>query len=140
MSNFQPDAFDRLKNRPRATVPDRNKSLTDPCNNFNTEFSHSINTEFSQDMMPESRSSQAVPEREAVRRTIRIEPDLDEELELSCSKAKITRETFLEAAYLYCTQHPDAMASVIVTAQQRYRQRKHRGERRKFDTMSRKYK
>ena len=43
---------------------------------------------------------------------------------LLCSRAKITRETFLEAAYLSCTQDPDLMASVLAAAQQRYRQRK----------------
>jgi hypothetical protein len=140
MSNSQHDAFDRLKNRSRAKVPARSKSLTDSSNDSKTEFSHSVLNELSQDSVPESEPSRKIPEREAIRRTIRIEPDVDEGLEVLCSRAKITRETFLEAAYLSCTQDPDLMASVLAEAQQRYRQRKQAGEQRKFNTMSRKYK
>ena len=142
------DAFDRLKNRPRATVPARNKSLTDPNNDSKTEISHSIKTEISQNninevsqaSLTEPESSQDIQEREAVRRTLRIDRDIDDELEQLCSKSKITRETFLEAAYLACTHNPDLMAVVLAEAQQRYRQRKQAGEQRKFETMSQKYK
>jgi hypothetical protein len=148
MSNSPNDAFDRLKNRPRATVPARNKSLTDSSNDSRTEISHSVKTEISQDVIAEvSQASltepelaQDIQEREAVRRTLRIDRDTDSELEQLCGKSKITRETFLEAAYLACTQNPDLMAAVLVEAQQRYRQRKQAGEQRKFETMSRKYK
>jgi hypothetical protein len=147
MSNFPNDAFDRLKNRPRATVPARNKSLTDSNNDSKTEISHSVKTEIIQDIIDEvSQASLTEPEpsydsqeREAVRRTLRIDRDIDSELEQVCGKSKITRETFLEAAYLACTQNPDLMAAVLVEAQQRYRQRKQAGEQRKFETMSRKY-
>ena len=75
-----------------------------------------------------------------MRRTLRIDRDIDDELEQLCSKSKITRETFLEAAYLACTHNPDLMAVVLAEAQQRYRQRKQAGEKRKFETMSQKYK
>jgi hypothetical protein len=155
MSNSN-DAFDRLKNRPRATVPARNKSLTDSIDDSKTEISHSVKTEISQDSideisqdsidevsqetMPEPASTPDSQEREAVRRTLRIDRDIDDELEQVCGKSKITRETFLEAAYLACTQNPDLMTAVVGEAQQRYRQRKQAGEQRKFATMSRKYK
>ena len=148
MSNSSNDAFDRLKNRPRATVPARNKSLTDSNDDVKTEISHSVKTEISQDdivevsqvSLTESASSQDLQEREAVRRTLRIDRDIDDQLEQLCGKSKITRETFLEAAYLACTQNPDLMAAVLGEAGQRYRQRKQAGEQRKFATMSRKYK
>jgi hypothetical protein len=156
MSNSPNDAFDRLKNRPRATVPARNKSLTDSNDDVNTEISHSLKTEISQDAIAEvSQNSLTevsqdtittaaptpdIQEREAVRRTLRIDGEIDDELEQLCGKSKITRETFLEAAYLACTQNPDLMTTVVVEAQKRYRQRKQAGEQRKFETMSRKYK
>ena len=148
MSNSPNDAFDRLKNRLRATVPARNKSLTDSNDDVKTEISHSVKTEISQDNivevsqvgLTESELSQDLQEREAVRRTLRIDRDIDDQLEQLCGKSKITRETFLEAAYLACTQNPDLMAAVLGEAQQRYRQRKQAGEQRKFATMSRKYK
>jgi hypothetical protein len=148
MSNSPNDAFERLKNRPRATVPARNKSLTDSNDDLKTEGSHSVKTEISQDNidkvnqtnLTEPKASQDSQEPEAVRRTLRIDRAIDEELEQLCGKSKITRETFLEAAYLACTHNPDLMAAVLVEAQQRYRQRKQAGEQRKFETMSRKYK
>ena len=118
MSNPPNDAFDRLKNRPRATVPARNKSLTDSNDDANTEISHSVKIKISQDTQ----------EPDVVRRTLRIDRDIDSELEQLCGKVKITRETFLEAAYLACTQDPDLMAAVIVEAQQRYHRRKQAGE------------
>lgn len=148
MSNSPDDAFQRLKNRPRATVPARNKSLTDSNDDENTEISHSVKTkispealvETSQVSLTEPKASQDIQEPEAVRRTLRIDRDIDDELEQLCSKSKITRETFLEAAYLACTHNPDLMAVVLAEAQQRYRQRKQAGEKRKFETMSQKYK
>jgi hypothetical protein len=147
MSNSSNDAFDRLKNRPRATVPARNKSLTDSNDDVKTEISHSVKTEISQDAISEvsqdtittAAPTPDIQEREAVRRTLRIDGEIDDELEQLCGQSKITRETFLEAAYLACTQNPDLMAVVVVEAQKRYRQRKQAGEQRKFETMSRKY-
>ena len=122
--------------------------MTDSNDDVNTEISHSIKTDFSQDTIVETsqvsltepKVSQDIHEREAVRRTLRIDRAIDEELEQLCGKSKITRETFLEAAYLACTHNPDLMTAVLVEAQQRYRQRKQAGEQRKFETMSRKYK
>ena len=147
MSNPPNDAFERLKNRSRATVPARNKSLTDSNDDANTEISHSTKTKISQEALVETsqvsltepKASQDIQEPEVVRRTLRIDRDIDSELEQLCGQVKITRETFLEAAYLACTQDPDLMAVVLVEAQQRYRQRKQAGEQRKFETMSRKY-
>ena len=92
MSNPPDDAFDRiaarklrLKNRPRATVPARNKSLTDSNNDANTEISHSIKTkispealvETSQVSLTEPKASQDTQEPEVVRRTLRIDRDID---------------------------------------------------------------
>jgi hypothetical protein len=139
------DAFDRLKNRPRAAVPARNKSLTN-SNDTMTEISHSLITNFSQDSITEVSKTTALasapdtPNLEAVRRTFRIEQSIDSQLEQVCSQNRVTRETFLEAAYLACSENPDWMAVVLEKAQQRYCQRKKTGEQRKFATMSQKYK
>jgi hypothetical protein len=157
------DAFARLKTRPRATVPVRNSSLTEPSNDKKTEFSHSSKTALSHSLMTEvsedliershdlnsSESSvniaaptKQLPQQltgEVNRRTLRISRDLDEELEILCGKTKITRETFLEAAYLACQHDPNLMESVLAQARQRYLQRKQTGERRKFETMQGKF-
>lgn len=147
MSNPQNDAFERLKKRPRATVPARNKSLTDRTNDDNNEFSHSSLTESShlvKDKIINDATAEFVPassaqNQEVIRRTLRIDKDVDEQLEQLCAKEKITRETFLEACYLFFTQDPDLIASILVDARQRYHQRKQAGEKRKFETMSKKY-
>jgi hypothetical protein len=157
------DAFARLKTRPRATVPVRNSSLTEPINDKKTEFSHSSKTAISHSLMtevsedqsdrsPDSTSSASLVDitasteqpsnqltGEVNRRTLRISRDLDEELESLCGKTKITRETFLEAAYLACQHDPNLMESVLAHARQRYLQRKQIGERRKFETMQGKF-
>jgi hypothetical protein len=156
------DAFARLKTRPRATVPARTSSLTELNNDKKTEFSHSSKTTVSHSLMTEVSEGQldrvpdlgvsesAVeiaaleqlpqqPSDEVNRRTLRISRDLDTELESLCSRAKITRETFLEAAYLACQHDPKLMESVLAQARQRYLQRKQIGERRKFETMQGKF-
>jgi hypothetical protein len=150
------DAFARLKTRPRATVPVRNSSLTEISNDKKTEFSHSSMTEVSSedlvDLSPDFSSSEGSvnitapteqlsnqPTGEVNRRTLRIASDLDAELESLCGKNKITRETFLEAAYLACQHDPNLMESVLTQARQRYLYRKQTGERRKFETMQGKF-
>ena len=149
------DAFARLKNRPRATVPARTSSLTELNNDKKTEFSHSLMTEVSEDQIDRSQDSNSSeslvniaasteqpsnqPTGEVNRRTLRISRDLDEELEILCGKNKITRETFLEAAYLACQHDPNLMESMLAQARQRYLQRKQIGERRKFSTMQSKF-
>jgi hypothetical protein len=149
------DAFARLKTRPRATVPARTSSLTELDNDKKNEFSHSLMTEISReqiDRSQDSNSSESLvniaasteqPSNQSTgevnRRTLRIDRDLDEELEILCGKTKITRETFLEAAYLACQHDPNLMESVLAQARQRYLQRKQTGERRKFETMQEKF-
>jgi hypothetical protein len=135
MTEFPNDAFARLKNRPRATVPPRSKSLTNDSNNKKTEFSHSVIDKISQDqvvLVP----NQGEQTGDMVRRTVRLDPDIDIELDQLCRHSKITRETFLEAAYLACIKNTDLLASVLADAQERYHQRKQVGEQRKLETMN----
>ena len=133
------DAFDRLKNRSRATVPLRDASLTKEVSDVKAEFSHSVSDETpnAQAAFPKSEEVEEFPE--VVRRTIRLEQQVDEELEQLCSRERITRETFLEAVYLVCSDKPEIFQEVLAIAKQRYRQRKTAGEKRKFQTMGKKY-
>lgn len=145
------DAFARLKTRSRATVPARNSSLTKFSNDTKTEFSHSStedliersqdfsSSESSVDIAAPTEQPSNQPTGEVTRRTLRISRDLDEELESLCNTNKITRETFLEAAYLACQHDPNLMESVLAQARQRYLHRKQTGERRKFATMQGKF-
>ena len=132
------DAFERLKNRARPTVPPRDSVLGKSLNDELTEFSHSVNTENQTDSIPNPPSeSEDLPE--VVRRTVRLEGDIDEGLEQLCSREKITREIFLEAAYLVCMENQQVIAEVVKVAKTRYGRRKVAGERRKFKTMQQKH-
>lgn len=132
------DAFDRLKNRSRATVPTRDASLVKGRNDEKTEFSHSTKTELLNDeILPERQKDEE--QFEVIRRTVRLEQTVDEALEGLCSRERVTRETFLEAAYSLCAEKPELMQEVLEIAKQRYRQRKAAGEKRKFQTMGKKY-
>lgn len=133
------DAFDRLKNRSRATVPVRDASLTKEVTDVKTEFSHleKVEAPDSELTPPNSENAEEFPE--VVRRTVRLEQQVDEELERLCSRERITRETFLEAVYLVCNDKPEILQEVLAIAKQRYQQRKTAGEKRKFQTMGKKY-
>lgn len=133
------DAFDRLKNRSRATVPLRDASLAKDINDAKTEFSHSLNTEVGKGERSLSEPNEVEAFPEVVRRTIRLEQQVDEELERLCSRERLTRETFLEAAYLLCNDKPEILQEVLMIAKERYRQRKAAGEKRKFQTMGKKF-
>ena len=136
MTEASKDAFDRLKNRTRATVSPRSHTLITENKDQITEFSHSAMTEINQDSIP----SIIQEETEAtVRRTIRLEAGLDEQLDQLCRRSKITRDTFLEAAYQVCQDNPELLAVVLVEAQRRYRRRKQAGEKRKLETLNKKY-
>ena len=132
------DAFERLKNRARPTVPARDPSLVKSQNDVLTEFSHSVNTQSQTDSILDAPSeSEDFPE--VVRRTVRLERDLDRGLDQLCSREKITREIFLEAAYLVCMENQQVIAEVVKVAKTRYWRRKKAGEQRKFKTMEKKH-
>jgi hypothetical protein len=59
-----------------------------------------------------------------VRNTIRIESSVDEGLRQLCHLERITKETLLEAAYLFLQDHPDQLAQVVAIAQGRLQERK----------------
>lgn len=131
------DAFERLQKRARPKVPPRDDALMKRPDDQMTEFSHSV-----QSSQPEALSSDEPndgdKQPEVVRRTVRLESEVDSKIERLCSTSKITREVFLEAAYLVCQENPQVMEEVLALAEARYQQRKAAGERRKLKTMEKK--
>ncbi len=75
---------------------------------------------------------------EVVRSTIRLSAEIDEELRQLCQREKITKDTFLEAAYLVVGEAEELRARVLQLAKERYKQRKQVGEKRKLMTMMKK--
>lgn len=75
---------------------------------------------------------------EVVRSTIRLSAEIDEELRQLCQREKITKDTFLEAAYLVVGEAGELRTKVLQLAKERYKQRKQVGEKRKLMTMMKK--
>jgi hypothetical protein len=75
---------------------------------------------------------------EVVRSTIRLSAEIDEEIRQLCQREKITKDTFLEAAYLVVGEEGELRARVLQLAKERYKQRKQVGEKRKLMTMMKK--
>lgn len=125
------DAFDRLKRKNKPSVPPRDASLVKKQNDSMTEISHSMSeiSQADQDVEP-------LPE--VVRRTVRIEEEIDSQLNELCQQEKITKEVFLEAAYELCQQDTDVLEQVLEIAKSRYVKRKTAGEIRKLKTMEKK--
>jgi hypothetical protein len=144
------DVFDRLKNRARPIVPTRDTSIvkeqnTEAVNDISSEFSHSVMTKSSNLVITELQQDDVTrPQeqqedfRQTFRRTIRLEQDIDSELDVLCTTQKITRDTFIEAAFIVCSQNKELMQEVLGEAKKRYHQRKQAGEQRKFQTMAKK--
>jgi adenosine deaminase len=145
------DVFDRLKNRARPTVPTRDTSIvkeqdTKILNDEMTEFSHLANTKSSDLVINEVKKGDTItPPQEqqedltqTFRRTIRLEQNIDTKLDVFCTTQKVTRDTFIEAAFMVCSQNEEFMREVLEEAKKRYHQRKQAGEQRKFQTMAKK--
>ncbi|MBD0363448.1 MAG: hypothetical protein ICV55_11860 [Coleofasciculus sp. C3-bin4] len=75
---------------------------------------------------------------EVVRSTIRLSAEIDKELRQLCQREKITKDTFLEAAYLVVGETGELRTRVLQLAKERYKQRKQVGEKRKLMTMMKK--
>lgn len=72
------------------------------------------------------------------RRNVRLETSIDTELPQFCSQNNVTIETFLEAAFLACSQDAELKASVLEAAQARLQQRKQAGQLRRLQSQLKK--
>jgi hypothetical protein len=83
--------------------------------------------------------SERTIEQEPIRRTIRLEPKMDDLIDSLCKLNKVTRETLFEAAIEVCSQNQRSMSKVVTEAQKRYAERKRTGEIKKLQTMNKKF-
>ena len=145
------NAIDRLKNRQRPKVdkrdtslgsntefeqePDLNSFNFEPNNNSSiSEFSNSVIVSNNKDKSDNSLDL----DKEPIRRSIRLTPEIDDAIDELCKKNKITRDTFLEACAVVCQNNQSVMKKVIREAQERYKERKRIGELKKLRTMKQK--
>ncbi|ODG98486.1 hypothetical protein A4S05_09180 [Nostoc sp. KVJ20] len=145
------DVFERLKKKTRPSVPARDTTLVkvqheNLLNDQITEFSHLPekpkpdldSEEVINDKVSTSNQEQQVELPQIIRRTIRLEQDIDIKLDTFCNVKKITRDTFLEAAFIVCSENEELLQEVLNQARKRYQQRKLAGEQRKFQTLAKK--
>jgi hypothetical protein len=143
------DVFDRLKKKARPTVPARDTTLvkaqndelsndqfTEVSQSVNDENMNLLNTEKINDHFVPLNKEQELGVPQIIRRTIRLEQSVDNKLGTLCNGEKITRDTFLEAAFVVCSEKEELMQEILEEAKKRYYQRKQVGEQRKFQTMA----
>ena len=160
------NAIERLKDRQRKKVNPRNASLN-IVNDSLTESSQTTNQLDNNDLLTEiSQTSNQLNSNdsltevsqtsnqsdyndsltgisqtiEPIRRTVRLDPKVDEYMDTLCKENRVTRETLIEAAILICSKNQKTLSKVITDAKDRYKDRKHQGELKKLQTMSRKLK
>jgi hypothetical protein len=146
------NAIDRLKNRQRPKVDKRDASLEQ---NFELDLEEDVKktepnleinsnvTQFSNSVIESNSKNQndylLDLDIEPIRRSIRLTPKIDEDLDKICRENKITRDTLFEAALTVCSNNQALMKKVIKEAQERYKERKRIGEFRKLKTMKQKF-
>ncbi|MFM7904134.1 MAG: hypothetical protein ACKPA9_02860 [Microcystis sp.] len=151
------NALDRLVNKKKPTVPPRIDVVEEilpipsepkeeiaqltqyPIKNLSqdskTSLSQDNNTETSL-VVSELRRGDDL---ETVRNTIRLDRAIDDSLRQLCHDERITKETLLEAAYLYLDAHPTELEEVVQTARQRLQQRKAIADYKRAKTMQERF-
>lgn len=131
------DANSRLKARMRATVPPRETSL----------FKRPVDEELAVEQSEQKLDPVAKPEKQKravksekaqklVSFTLRVEDSVDKGLKSLCTVESITKETFLEAAYLICLENEQMMQQVLDVAKSRRQERRDAGTVRRAEAMS----
>lgn len=131
------DANSRLKARMRATVPPRETSL------FKRPVDEELAVEQSEQKLDPvaklEKQKRAVKSetQKLVSFTLRVEDSVDKGLKSLCTVESITKETFLEAAYLICLENEQMMQQVLDVAKIRRQERRDAGTVRRAEAMSR---
>jgi hypothetical protein len=121
-------------------LTETNQPAIEPNNNdLLTETSQLAIESNNNDLLTETSQSILSVDTEPVRRSMRLDPNIDAYMDTLCKKNKITKETLLEAAIVVCSSNQKTLSKVIADAQKRYSNRKRIGELKKYETMSRKF-
>jgi hypothetical protein len=142
------DANSRLKARLRPSVPPRDTSLLRRLNEDEEAIAPVVDLPG-----PVSRPAsepevtnepvQAQPKngllnkpQKLVSFTLRVDEAIDHGLKLLCSNERITKETFLEAAYLACQKDDQMLEQILEIAKARRQERKEAGVIRRAKAMT----
>ncbi len=144
------DALDRLRNRPRPTVPSRDASLmpSAPVTPPSTVSFDIVTSRYpdSQAAMspdaPAARSSQPIaPEPQLVTKqsTMRLEQGLSDRLQAVCRDNGLSREVLIEALFEYGESHPEIMEAVLTVAKTKNEQRQQIANQKRAKSMMQKF-
>lgn len=132
------DANSRLKQRMRATVPPRDTSVLK--RQLHEEEATALEDEKLEDTPALESPKHPIAiekEKKLVSFTLRVEDSVDKGLKFLCTQEDITKETFLEAAYLVCLENELLMQQVLEVAQARRQERRETGIMRRAKSMIR---
>ncbi|MBF2067237.1 MAG: hypothetical protein IGS39_22900 [Calothrix sp. C42_A2020_038] len=145
-STERSDANSRLlKQRARATVPTRDTRViktqpTEQLEEFNST-PPTISEEVSKEDSAPSREPQpdvaTTIESKLATFTLRVDDKVDKGLKSLCTIENISKETFLEAAYLVCMENQEFMQQVLSIATERKQERREAGIQRRALAMTR---
>lgn len=132
------DANSRLKRRLRPTVPPRDTSMLKKQAEEGTTVEKPLE-------QPETYNEQVLPAQtpptqkatKLVSFTVRVEDSIDKGLKSLCTEESITKETFLEAAYLVCLDNEQMMQQVLEFALARRQERRSAGLVKRAEAMTR---
>ena len=137
------DVNSRVKARVRPTVPPRDNLLFRRQTDENLEdveaviLDPPIHEQKFIDKLETPKLALASEETEKlVSFTLRIEDIVDKGLKSICTNESITKETFLEAAYLVCNENEQVMQKVLEVAKARRAKRKRTGNLRRAESMA----
>ncbi len=132
------DANSRLKARVRATVPARDTSLVkrqDEPGLVVEQSEHKLETAAQPGKPKRAVTTEAA--QKLVSFTLRVDDSVDKGLKSLCTSESITKETFLEAAYLVCSENEQMRQQVLEIAKVRRQSRRDTGLLRRAEAMTR---
>lgn len=118
------DALERLKNRNRPTVPNRDASLTPTSTSDDTATSRNLELQVSPlSAIATATAPMVEPPLQTKQSTLRLEVGVSDRLQAVCRENGICREVLIEAMFEFCEQHPEALRSVVMEASRKHEQR-----------------
>ncbi|AUS35841.1 hypothetical protein amyaer_p04425 (plasmid) [Microcystis aeruginosa NIES-2481] len=151
------NALDRLVNKKKPTVPPRIDVVEEilpipsepkeeiaqltqyPIKNLSQDSKTSLSQDNNAETSLVVSELRRGDDLETVRNTIRLDRAIDDSLRQLCHNERITKETLLEAAYLYLEAHPTELEEVVRTARQRLQQRKMIADYKRAKTMQERF-
>lgn len=129
------DALDRLRKRQRPSVPERDLDVIE-----GEHLAPASNPQLasSQPSTPDTQTNR-YRDLETKASTLRLEAEIAKELSLLCKREEISREVLVEAMFIYCQGAPEAMSAVLESARRRNQERVELSNRRRAETMMRRF-